>query len=873
MTETNRLLTGAVLVFAFSALQGLALDNSKELSSYGRQTWQTESGLPQNTIHAILQTRDGYIWLGTEGGVVRFDGLKFVVYDTQNTPKLRSNNIRTLLEDRQGALWIGTADGLTRLKDSEFSSLTADQGLPMLPNSNVAPVVVDDLKGRLPSKRITATYEDKEGSIWVSTDRGVARITGNRIERFAPNDFLSASLVLSFYEDREGNLWLGTESGGLTVLRDEKFIAYTDDLVRCVFQDRRGTVWLGTNSRGLNRFLNHKFSIIGTKDGLSSDVILALAEDSDGNLLVGTPDGLNVLRNGRDTILTSADGLADDFVRSIYKDVDDSVWVGTRRGLSHWSKGKFKTYTQADGLGSDLIGAMLRDDRKNLWIATLRGLTCFNDGKFKNYTVGDGLSSNVITALYQDSAETLWIGTQGGGLNRLRNNQIAHYPSTLGLPEVVYGILEDAHQNLWLASKTGIFRVSKNNLNRFAEGRTSTVTLIAYGTGDGLRVSECSGGGHPAAWKNKDGSLWFSTLKGIAVIDPERAKVNLLPPPVALESVSIDDQTFDPGKATDVPPGHARFAFEYAGLSFVSPHAVRFKYKLEGFDRNWIDAGTRRVAYYTNILPGGYRFRVSARNNDGIWNESGASFAFRVQPHFYQTYWFDFLIVMALALVAYEIYRWRVRQVEAQFKAVLAERNRIAREIHDTLAQGFVAVSVQLELIGRMLSTSTESAREQLKVANALVQNSLSEARHSIWELRSQRSEDEDLAARLSKMAKQATSTTAVKVDFQVVGAYRPLAAEVENELLRIAQEAITNIVRHADAKQIKIGLNFDAKKLRMTIADDGCGFTRQANSSGPDGHFGLKGMEERAEQIGAELIIKSAPGQGTQVSVETVIN
>src|SRR5260370_31473000 len=200
MTETNRLLTGAVLVFALSAVQGLALDNSKELSSYGRQTWQTESGLPQNTIHAILQTRDGYIWLGTEGGVVRFDGLKFVVYDTQNTPKLRSNNIRTLLEDRQGALWIGTADGLTRLKDSEFSSLTADQGLPMLPNSNVAPVVVDDLKGRLPSKRITATYEDKEGSIWVSTDRGVAGITGNRIERFAPNDFLYAGLVFAFYE-------------------------------------------------------------------------------------------------------------------------------------------------------------------------------------------------------------------------------------------------------------------------------------------------------------------------------------------------------------------------------------------------------------------------------------------------------------------------------------------------------------------------------------------------------------------------------------------------------------------------------------------------------------------------------------------------
>jgi signal transduction histidine kinase/ligand-binding sensor domain-containing protein len=873
MRGTNRFLTGGLLAFAFTALQALALDNAKELSTYGRQTWQTESGLPQNTIHAILQTRDGYLWLGTEGGVVRFDGLKFVVYDTQNTPKLRSNNIRSLFEDRQGALWIGTADGLIRLKNSEFSILTADQGLPMLPDSNIGAAVPEDLKHLLPSKRIVATYQDKEGTLWVSTDRGVARIIGDRIDRFAPNDFLSASLVLSFYEDREGNLWLGTESGGLTVLRDEKFITYTDDLVRCAFQDRRGTVWLGTNSHGLNRFENHNFSSIGTKDGLSSDVILALAEDSDGNLLIGTPDGLNVLRNGRNTILTSAEGLADDFVRSIYKDVDDSLWIGTRRGLSHWSQGKFTTYTQADGLGSDLVGALLRDARKDLWVATLQGLTRFSHGKFKNYTARDGLSSNVITALYEDSAHTLWIGTQGGGLNRLRNDRIARYPSSLGLPDVIYGILEDAHQNLWLASKTGIVRVSKNDLDRFDEGQTTTVALVTYGTADGLRVSECTGGGHPAAWKNKDGTLWFSTLKGVAVIDPEHAKLNLVPPPVVLESVSIDDQTFEPAKATDLPAGHTRFAFEYAGLSFVSPHTVRFKYKLEGFDRNWIDAGTRRVAYYTNISPGRYRFRVSARNNDGIWNESGASFLFRLRPHFYQTYWFDFLIVMALALLAYEIYRWRVRQVEAQFKAVLAERNRIAREIHDTLAQGFVAVSVQLELIARMLSISTESAREQLKIATSVVQNSLSEARRSIWELRSQRSENEDLPARLSHVAQQVTSTSSVKVDFQVVGAYRPLPGDVENELIRIAQEALANVVRHANAKQISIDLNFQPKKLRMTIADDGRGFTQEERSSGPDGHFGLKGMQERADQIDAELIVKSAPGHGTQVSVERVIH
>ncbi len=914
MCHRHRRFRGAVnsLVFllALAALPMLGLDRVSELASYGRQTWQTESGLPQNTIHAILQTHDGYIWLATEGGLVRFDGLKFQVYDSQNTPKLRSNNIRSLLEDREHALWIGTADGLAKFDGSQFSVLTTEQGLP----SNSIWSIYQDRSGALwvitsegsakyegdrfkaygapesfsnsigpiprnglPSNRIVSAYKDREGSLWIGTDAGLARFSNNRIERFPPNDPLSNSIVLSIFEDREGSLWLGTESEGLTVLHDEKFTTYTtkqglaDDLVRCIFPDRNGVIWVGTDA-GLNRFEDGRFSKITTKDGLSSNVILALAEDAAGNLLVGTPDGLDLLRKGRVRSFTSADGLADDFVRSVYRDADGSIWIGTRRGLSHWTEGKFKTYTQADGLGSDFVGALLRDAHNNLWIGTLQGLTCFDNGKFKNYTTADGLSSNIITALYEDSEGILWIGTQDGGLNRFASGKIVHYPSALGIPNVIYGLLEDANQNLWITSKTGIFRASKRELNAFAQGRVSSIALASYGTADGLRISECSGGGHPAASKNKDGSLWFSTLKGVATVDRQHTEINRLPPPVVIESVSIDDRMSDPGQATDVSPGHTRFSFEYAGLSFIAPHRVRFKYKLEGFDRDWIDAGTRRVAYYTNLPPRRYRFRVMARNSDGIWNEAGASFAFRLRPHFYQTYWFDFLLLTALGLLVYEIYRFRVKQVEAQFNAVLAERNRIAREIHDTLAQGFVAVSVQLEVVARMLTISSESAQELLSRVRALVQDSISEARRSIWELRSQDSRNDDLPSRLSKMATEATSATPVKLKFQVFGTYRVLPRKVENELVRIGQEAVANVVRHAGAKRIDIALNFDVKKLRMTIADDGCGFTGEADSSGPDGHFGLKGMRERAEQIDAELTVRSKPGEGTHVSVETVI-
>ena len=945
MRYSRRYLHGAVHTVLFScailvAWPLVALDRTTGLTRYGRQTWQTESGLPQNTVHAILQTHDGYIWLATEGGVVRFDGMKFAVYDSQNTPQLRSNNVRSLFEDRDHALWMGTADGLTRFKDSKISTFTTDQGLPgnsiwsiyQDPDgrlsvmtsegpaefqsnrfkayrssgdlSNSAQVAILDRSGGrwtgtsqglivhhgdqeksyttkdgLPGNRISALYEDKEGTLWIGTDLGLARMIDGKIERFPPNDSLSSAIVLSIFEDREGSLWLGTESDGVTVLRDEKFTTYTtkeglsDDLARCIFQDRNGDIWVGTNGGGLNRLRDHNFSSTTAKDGLSSNVIFALTEDANGNLLAGTPDGLNPLRNGRATVLTSADGLADDFVRSIYRDTDGSIWIGTRGGLSHWQRGNFKTYTRADGLASEFVGALLRDTHGSLWIATLQGLTRFRAGQFKNYTTKDGLSSNVITALYEDHDGILWIGTQGGGLNRLADEKISHFSSTADLPDVIYGILEDASQQLWIGSKAGIFRVSKKDLNAAANGLTTSIAVVSYGTADGLRVSECTGGGHPAAWKMSDGTLWFSTLKGVAMIDPQRAPTNRIPPPVVLESVTIDDQTINPERVATVPPGHSRFAFEYAGLSFIAPHKVRFKYKLEGFDHDWLDAGTRRTAFYTNISPGRYRFRVLARNNDGVWNESGASFAFRLQPRFYQTYWFDLLLFLAIAAGAYELYRFRVNQVEERFSAVLAERNRIAREIHDTLAQGFVAVSVQLEVVARMLSTSVESAQEHLKQARTLVQEGLSEARRSIWELRSQGPQNEDLASRLSKMASQVTSATPVRVQFEVIGTYRPLPRAVENELLSIGQEAVRNAVRHAEAKHVKIDLNFEAKKLRMTIADDGRGFESTPISSGPDGHFGLQGMRERAEQIGAELIVTSAPGEGTQVSVAKVIH
>jgi signal transduction histidine kinase len=566
--------------------------------------------------------------------------------------------------------------------------------------------------------------------------------------------------------------------------------------------------------------------------------------------------------------------LADDFVRSIYRDNDGSLWIGTRRGLSHEDRANhFTTYTQADGLGSDLVGAIVRDGGNDLWIGTFNGLSRLHDNKLSTYRVEDGLSSNIITALSEDDAGDLWIGTQDAGLNIRHNKKIIHLSSKLGLPDAIFGIAADANGGLWLASKGGIVRASRDELKQVATGKKNQATVVWYGTSDGLRINECSAGGHPEVWKASGGTIWFSTQKGAAALYPGSAVPNRAPPPVVIESILIDDRAFAPGSVQQIAPGHSRFAFEYAGLSFAAPQKLIYKYKLEGFDKDWVEAGKQRTAYYTNIPPGRYRFRVIARNNDGVWNETGTALSFRLEPRFYQTAWFYLLAALGLLAAGYLIYRWRVREVEARFNAVLQERNRIGREIHDTLAQGIVGVSVQLEIVSRLLSTSAETAREHLDQARVLVRESLAEARRSIWQLRSESKENEDLASRLSKSARQAVGLSPVKLRLEVRGTYRPLGRNVEDELLRIGQEAVTNALRHAHPERIEVELAYTSKKLCMTITDDGCGFVTDSCTPGPNGHYGLKGMQERAEQINANLVVDSAAGKGTRVSVEAPLS
>jgi len=1007
------------LALTLSVCAAHALDPRVPLRQDGAQVWQTESGLPQNTVHSILQTRDGFLWAATEGGLVRFDGEQFTTFTSRKNKGLPSDLIYHLMQSRDrhlmqssdgslsNTLWISTAAGVARERNGHFHSwptgetyatfqdsagniwaltasgierftegrfvlateatLTEASSMLQMPDGTLwvsssegllraagdsghfvalgvrgpvqamtpgpshtlwagtptgvevctakdcstlhasglpSPLFVSALapsraspdsmwvgtdeglflmshhhahrygvKDGLPSDEINLLFHDREGALWIGTNRGLARFANGKMESLPGRSEVAGNIVLSAYEDREGDLWLGFESNGLGVLRSLAFTSITardglaGNYVLSVTQDIRGTLWAGTNGAGLSGDRDGHFTTLTTAQGLSSNIVMALAPGRDGTLWAGTPDGLDEIRNHHVRIYTSADGLPDDFVRSLFVDAAGSLWIGTRRGLTHYQGEHFTTYTDLDGLGGNLIGAMLEDRRDHaLWVATLGGLSRLRDGEFQNFTTADGLSSNIVTALYQDAQGTIWIATKGGGLDRYQSGHFTSISSkATGLPESIYGILGDTRGYLWLSSTHGIDRVSEDALNRFAAHQIRTLPIATFGASDGMGISECSSGGHPAAWRAADGTLWFATLKGLATVNPAHMAMDRVPPLVALESVRIDDAPMPLAADLRVPPGRTRVAFHYAGLSFAAPQKVRYRYQLSGFDPHWINAGNQRTAYYTNLPPGRYTFRVLASNQDGLWSQNAAVIAITVEPQVYQTWWFRLLLVLGVALLILLEYRRRVRRVRSEFQAVLRERTRIAREIHDTLAQGFAAVSVQLEVVSRLLPNATEGARHALDTARSLARSSLQDARTSIWDLRSQSSEQEDLATRLRKLADHLCAPAGIKAQMEVNGAYRPLAPEVETELTRITQEAIVNAVRHSETATITLRLSFQDRQIELSVRDNGKGFSGAPPVARP-GHYGITGMHERAERIGGNLAIESHPGEGTEV-------
>lgn len=781
-------------------------------SEYIVDFWETDSGLPQNSVNDILQTRDGYLWLATYDGLVRFNGVDFTVFSMANIPVLKSNRMVSLFEDTDGALWIGTEQGgLVRLRDGVFTTYSAESGLESdiilsfaeMPKgtlwigtsgaglyrmknerfikvfttkgewlSGVVGALLADSEGKFwigtgnglyvmksgviehvretGTDNISSLLEDREGNIWGGSDSGVFGFQREVWSRFGERDGLSdvrttsllldhegtiwrgsingvsryadgrwssftlpggvaANHVQSMYQDRENNLWLGTNSTGLARLRERIIQVYTTqqglshDVILAVFQDRAGTMWIGTNCGGLNRFRDGVFTNVSVRHRLADDCVWSIWEDRKGNLWTGSWGGGLYTSSGNKLLrYTEANGLSNNIVLAIYEDRGGTMWVGTRSGLNRIRGDSIAIYRTADGIAHDDIRVISEDSTGALWIGTIGGLTRYFEGTFSSFTTDHGLSNNYVRAIHPDRDGVLWIGTYGGGLNRFKDGKFVRYTTAEGLfDNGVFQILEDHHGNFWMSSNKGIFRVKKHELEEFAAGTRGHITSIAYGKEDGMLNRECNGGFQPAGWKTADGRLWFPTIKGLVVIDPDKITTNTPPPPVIIERFVADSGTVSMHGLVDLPAGTDRLEFHYAGLNYSAPQRVTYRYRLEGFDEGWIDAGSRRTAYYTKIPPGSYTFRVAAANEDGVWNEDGEVVMFEVQPLFYQTrIFYAFTVLMVLGLAG-GFYFLRVRQlmhvtleledrVSVRTREVVEQKNQLARvnvELSTLLAQ------------------------------------------------------------------------------------------------------------------------------------------------------------------------------------------
>ena len=772
-----------------AAVQGFALEPSLRVSQYVHDSFTTNDGLPQDSINDITQTPDGYLWVATQEGLARFDGVRFTAFDSRNTRTFTSDFVFTLFADRKGTLWAGASDGLMRYDGrGRFTRFAERHGF----NDSAAKYISEDPAGNLwigfgtgrttggkglvrfrngqartfttkdglPSDQVYQTTTDRSGALWIGTGRGLAVMRNGAISTYTTKNGLPMDLVRDVHEDRAGTLWLGT-SAGLVRFDGKRFTTVLAGEIESIFEDRHGALWIATG-KGLHRLMNGKLEA-ATVEGLAEDRIFGLFEDREGSLWIGThASGLHRLRAGKFTPWGSDEGLLGDSVHGIYEDAKKRLWMGTAPGgVNVLDGGKVTTYSTGEGFPASNARAFVEDGAGTMWIGTSDGLVRFDGARFRLFDTGDGLPHRSVNTVFEDGKGTLWIGTNGGlarregerfeavtaipqaldeirvirqdrqgrlliaggdgagffdgtqftplmdkvnvmaahedgdgtlwlatwgdGLLRVRDGAVKRFTAAEGLfDSTIWSIVDDGRGNLWMGSNRGVFRVPRRQLER-GEAIVSTV----YGRDDGMRRRETNAGS-PAAVRTRDGRIWFGTTGGAVVIDPAHIPVNRLPPNVVVERFVANEANVTIDGPLILAPGTRSLEVHYAALSLVTPSRVRYRYLLEGFDDHWIDAGTRRSAYYTNIDPGSYTFRVTAANDDGVWNQAGTSLPIHLRPFFYQTWWFYLAAAAGLVLLFFAIRgaRRRAREIRHRMyhdpltglpnRALLAERAEVA---------------------------------------------------------------------------------------------------------------------------------------------------------------------------------------------------
>jgi ligand-binding sensor domain-containing protein/signal transduction histidine kinase len=956
-------------------------------ANFVTRVWLRENGLPQNTVTALLQARDGYLWIGTYDGLARFDGMRFVCYDSANTPEMADSRVTSLFEDKDGSLWIGHETGeLTVRAQGKFHAVSlkirwpkkkiigigADEkgdvwllsndgllarvkdGLVLTPEAGMVSDVVEmtesaqgdiwvaragrvsrlrngriiplEFSEGLTNHTVTAIAASRDGGVWMTVNRHLRKWReGAWAEDRGPSPFEAAPLlqllegragellgatsdhgfaivspqgevssynrasgfcsdwVTALCEDREGNFWAGTGGGGLAMLRESnvRTVSPPDGWqarpVLSVVCDESNAMWAGTEGAGLYRLKDGVWTNFSVTAGLVNPYIWSLAEDTGGRLYAGSW-GAGLFEQEGNAFATPA-GLAGILtpMPALCAARAGGLWIGTGDGLLRYdAEGKTTWYGRDDGAVKRDIRCVLESRAGDVWFGTAgEGLFRLQAGGLRQFRKADGLPGNFVNCLREDGDGSIWIGTSDG-LCRFKDGQFATIGMRQGLPDnVICDIEDDGLGSLWMSSYNGIFRVSKAELEPPGGGPVTAVRCQALGIAEGLPTLEATSGG----CRTKNGELWFSTGRGLVVIDPPAQKINRRPPPVLIEALLVDNQLVGepaPPEGVKIPPGRHRVAFQYAGLSFTAPEKVRFKHRLDGLDADWVDAAAERTTEYPYIPPGYYTFRVLACNNDGVWNETGATLAFTVLPHFWQTVWFSVAGVTGLASLAgagawYGTRRRMRRKVEflERQRAVERERTRIAKDIHDDLGASLTRINLLSQSARREMADPPQTAKnlDQICVTARQLTRAMDEI---VWAVDPQHDTLDSLATYLGKLIHELMSDSGIRcrLDFPMQLPPWAVTAEVRHNLFLAFKEALHNVLKHSGASEVRIRFTLEAGGLVINITDNGRGFDpAAAGAAARPRRNGLVNMRQRLDEIGGRCEITGEPGGGTRVT------
>ena len=828
-------------------------------------------------VVAMARSNDGTIWVSRDGAIsVLQHGRLKLIY---------TSYIQGICASHDGGLWVAANQGLQEWKDGKWVKNwgTAPWGL------GIVSQFIELDNGML------AAGSTDNGLYLVSPDQ-----TNNTVH-FSRTDGFPSDWIISLRQDREGNLWSGTGSG-LVMVRPSNLetVSPPDDwksrAVLSVCADTNNALWIGTEGAGLYHFQNGAWTNYESAQGIRNPYIWSLAEDSAGRLWAGTWGGGLFLQDaGTNGLFNFAPGMEKITppMPSLLS-VPGGLWIGTTEGLLHYQNGSAAWFTNGAGKFSADVRAIARDKDGAIWAGTAgNGLVCLQNQTVRQFKKTDGLSSDFIECLRFDDDGALWIGTFGGGLDRFKNGHFSVINGRQGLPNnVICDIETDGRGYFWMSSYGGIIRVSRAELNDCADGKSSGVHCLAYGIDDGLPTLECSEGLQPAGCRTADGRLWFPTARGLVSVDPANVITNPLPPPVVIEGMRVDDQPCPGNPGSDTPfkiqPGRHRFDFLYTGLSFVAPEKMQFKYRLNGLDNSWVDAGSKRLASYTYIPPGHYSFQVIACNNDGVWNRQGASIPFIVLPFFWQTIWFRAAVIVALiafggGLVWFDTRRRMRRKLERLEwqRAVEHERARIAHDIHDDLGAHLTRISMLSETARAELD-NPERAADGLNQIYKTTHELTRAMDEIVWAVNPRHDTMEGLTSYLEKFAQDWLASAGIRcrLDMPVEFPSWRLTADVRHNLFLAFKEALHNVVKHSGASETSIRLTTGTSSFDLVVEDNGRGFAPgTVRQNAPDGSTrlsagnGLENMARRLAQIHGQCRVQSAPGEGTKIIFTVPLN